>query len=299
MQFEANRDGGSAADARPVVVIGAAGQLGEAMTATLAARWPTVPLARRDLDLDDVPAVRETLSRLRPWAIVNCAGFNDVDGAEDRAPEALAANAFAVRTLARAARGLDAAFVHYSSDFVFDGEAERPYLETDAPNPRSTYAASKLLGEWFAADAPAHYILRVESLFGGLTRRKSSLDRIVAAIAAGQTVRVFVDRVVTPSYVFDISDATVAVLAARPAAGVYHCVNSGAATWHEVAREIRGLLGTDATLEEISTREVTLRAARPRYCALDNGKLRAAAYAMPSWQDALRRALTASGTERN
>src|SRR6185503_16594850 len=97
---------------------------------------------------------------------VNCAAYNDVDGAEGAATTALALNAFAVRSLARAARRAGAGFVHYSTDFVFDGEQTRPYVEDDPPNPRSAYAASKLLGEWFALEHPGAFVLRVESLFG-------------------------------------------------------------------------------------------------------------------------------------
>jgi dTDP-4-dehydrorhamnose reductase len=186
--------------------------------------------------------VRRVVEHHAPWAIVNCVGYNHVDRAEEEAELALSVNALAVRTLARAAADVGAALVHYSSDFVFDGETDRPYTEEDQPQPRSVYAASKLLGEWFAADAPSHYVLRVESLFGGLDKRTSSFDKIVETVAAGGTVRVFVDRVVSPSYVWDVADATMHLLASGAAPGVYHCVNSGAATWHEVARKSCGSL---------------------------------------------------------
>ena len=232
-----------------------------------------------------------TCAALRPWAIVNCAGYNQVDNAEDDPVVALEANAFVVRTLARCAVSIDATLVQFSSDFVFDGETDRPYDEEDRPNPRSVYAASKLLGEWFAADASSHYVLRVESLFGGLTRRKSSLDHIIEKIASGAPVRVFTDRVVSPSYVWDVASATDAVLRARPAPGLYHCVNTGAATWHEVASEVARQLGAAATVEPITMSDVMLRAPRPRYCALANHKLEAAGIAMPPWQDAVARAI--------
>jgi dTDP-4-dehydrorhamnose reductase len=278
-------------EGRPVLVVGAAGQLGEVVVARLSQRWHTIALTRADADLRDTAAITERITHATPWAIVNCAGYNDVDGAEDAAVLALEANAFAVRTLARCARTVDATLVHYSSDFVFDGESTRPYREDDAPRPQSVYAASKLLGEWFAADAPRHFVLRVESLFGGLTRRKSSLDRIVAGVAAGNGVRVFTDRVVSPSYVWDVATATMALLDSDASPGLYHCVNSGAATWYDVAVEVRRLLGSESTLERVTMRDVALRAPRPRYCALANDKLRAAGIVMPSWQDAVARAI--------
>ena len=175
-------DGDPQADRLRVVVVGAAGQLGQVMSSLVARTWALTAWTRADLDLTDGLRVARAVRDIAPWAIVNCAGYNQVDLAEDEPITALEANAFAVRTLARAAESVGATFVHYSSDFVFDGESNRPYREDDRPNPRSVYAASKLLGEWFAADARSHYVLRVESLFGGLGRRKGSLDRIIESI---------------------------------------------------------------------------------------------------------------------
>jgi dTDP-4-dehydrorhamnose reductase len=281
------------ADERPILVLGAAGQLGQAMAARFAAEQPTVALTRRELDLGDAHAVRARVREIGPSAIVNCAGFNQVDQAETRIEEAMEANAFAVLTLARAATESRAALVHYSSDFVFDGTIDRPYTEQDQPAPQSVYAASKLLGEWFAAETPTHYVLRVESLFGGVSLRKSSLDRIIDVAARGGPVKAFVDRVVSPSYAWDVVDATRAIVERRLAAGTYHCVNTGAATWYELALEVQKQLGTDARIEPISTRDVQLPAARPQYCALSNAKLRAAGIAMPSWQEAIARELAA------
>ena len=275
------------------MVFGAAGQLGEAMTLVVRELWPTIPFTRADVDLADTAAIRRVIREHRPWAIVNCAGYNNVDAAEDDAATALTANAFAVKAIASAASEAGAALVHYSSDFIFDGQADAPYTEESRPSPQSVYAASKLLGEWFAADTPAHYVLRVESLFGGVTRRKSSLDAIIDRIAAGAPVRVFRDRVVSPSYVWDVAGATVALLQKRPPYGVYHCVNSGHATWHEVAQEMARQLGIKAALDAVAVADVPLRAARPRYCALSNEKLRAAGISMPPWQDALKRELQA------
>lgn len=290
-----NSERDSAGEDRPLLIVGAAGQLGEVVDTRLSDRWRTVALRRSDLELSDAAAVMQRITGLEPWAIVNCAGYNNVDGAEDNAIDALESNAFAVRTLARAAAAVGATLVQYSSDFVFDGESDRPYREDDLPRPQSIYAASKLLGEWFAADVARHYVLRVESLFGGVSRRKSSLDRILDNVATGATVRVFTDRVVSPSYAWDIGAATMGLLERSPAPGLYHCVNSGSATWHDVAAEARRLIGSNSTLEPISMRDVRLRAARPRYCALSNEKLRAVGITMPTWQDALARAIRERG----
>lgn len=278
-------------------MLGAAGQLGQAMAARFAAERPTVALTRGELDLRDAHAVRARVAEIAPDAIVNCAGFNQVDLAETRIEDAMEANAFAVLTLARAATEASAALVHYSSDFVFDGTIDRPYTEEDQPAPQSVYAASKLLGEWFAAETPSHYVLRVESLFGGVSLRKSSLDRIIDATVQGGPVKAFVDRVVSPSYAWDIVDATRAIVETRPPAGTYHCVNTGAATWYDLALEVRRQLGVDAAIEPITFADVRLPAARPKYCALSNAKLLAAGISMPSWQDGIARELAGRSRE--
>jgi dTDP-4-dehydrorhamnose reductase len=277
-----------------VLVVGAAGQLGQAMATRLRGEHEVTAWTRRDLDLTRHQDVREAIGELAPQAIVNCASFNHVDGAEDNQVIALDVNAMVVGTLARAAAALDAVLMHYSTDFVFAGTASAPYKETDRPEPRSAYAQSKLIGEWLAGDAARHYVLRVESLFGG-PHRRSSVDRIVDLVRSGQPAPVFVDRVVSPSFVTDVADASAFILRTRPAPGLYHCVNSGHATWMTVGQEIVKRIGkSEAALKPISVKDVKLRAERPQFAALDNSKLARAGYSMPSWQDAIGRYLSAS-----
>ena len=271
-----------------ILLTGGSGQLGTALRRALSDAGELRAPSRAKLDVTDAARVRDAVLSFSPDAVVNATGFNDVDGAEDRPFEALALNALAVRALARAADESAAVLVHYGTDFVFDGEASRPYVETDEPRPRSVYGISKLAGEDYALGARRAYVLRVESLFGG-PRAKSTVDRIAAALSRGEPVRAFSDRVVTPSHVDDVAAATAALLASRPAHGLYHCVASGETTWLSLARELERLLGRSSLVTPVTTREVPLRAARPRYCALSNAKLRSAGFGMPSWQNALER----------
>jgi dTDP-4-dehydrorhamnose reductase len=269
-----------------VMVAGAAGQLGSTVVQRFSKLCDVVPFTRAQLDIADAPRVLDAAKSVGPDVVINCAAYNDVDGAEDAAPAAIASNALGVLALARAANAVGATLVHYSTDFVFDGRGDRPYVEEDPPRPLNHYGRSKLLGEWFAADAAASYVLRVESLFGGQPA-KSSIDKIVAAIRAGQPVRVFSDRTVTPSYVDDVTTATQELLARRAPFGVYHCVNSGIATWVDIAEEVGRLLGRPVELVRVQMADVKLKAARPLYCALSNQKLADAGVVMPSWQAAL------------
>jgi dTDP-4-dehydrorhamnose reductase len=277
---------------RPVMLVtGAHGQLGATIVSCLSDRWTVVACGRRELDIIDTTAVRDAVVRHRPAAIVNCAAYTDVDGAEDHAEKALLVNGLAVGALARAAREAGAALVHFSTDFVFDGTAKQAYSERDLPEPRGVYAQSKLVGEWLAADAPRHYLLRVESLFGGHPA-KSSIDRIIDAIVTGKEARVFHDRTLSPSFVDDVAEATAFLLSSGAPAGLYHCVNTGPATWHEVAQHVQSVLGRrDACITPVSVADVPLRAPRPQYAALSNAKLAAAGFAMPPWQDAVGRYL--------
>ena len=262
-----------------------------AIVERFAGRAEIVPVTRQTLDLGDTAAVEIFITQQAPDVVINCAAYNNVDGAEDNAPEALRVNALSVRALARGAAAAGAGLVHYGTDFVFDGLADTPYSEEDEPAPQSVYALSKLLGEWLAADVPRHYVLRVESLFGGRARR-SSVDRIAEAIRAGEPSRVFTDRTVSPSYVQDVADATWHLLESAAPAGLYHCVNTGVTTWFELARQIGRILDVEPNLVPVKVAEVPMKARRPQYAALSNAKLTRAGFPMPGWDDALRRYLS-------
>ena len=278
-----------------VMVTGAGGLLAAAIIREFEMAGETlVALGRADLDITDPAQVHQAIAGARPDLVVNCAAFNDVDGAEADAAAALRLNAFAVRSLAGNARQAGARFVHYSTDFVFDGEETRPYVEDDPPNPRSAYGASKLLGEWFALEHPDAYVLRVEALFGEPGpggSRAGSLEGIVTRIRAGEPTPVFVDRTITPGYTTDIAAATRELVARRAAPGLYHCVNSGPTTWADVAAEAARLLGAPLKMKPITLESVCLPAPRPKFSALANARLAAAGISMPTWQDALARHL--------
>lgn len=280
-----------------VVIVGAAGMLG---TVTVR-EWrdhghDVTALTRADLDVTNPRAVDDLIGALAPGVVINCTAYNRVDDAEDDPSTALAVNTWAVRSMARAAGHAGAVFVHYSSDFVFDGLTDRPYTEDDAPNPQSAYGMSKLMGEWFALEVgrtglevrPLHYVLRVESLFGGAASR-STIDRMLEDMRAGRVVRAFADRTVSPSHVQDVARATRHLVGHLAPYGVYHCVNTGMGTWFEVAQRLREWSGhPSAELKPISASDVVLKARRPRFAALSNAKLVNQGIVMPTWQDALR-----------
>lgn len=273
-----------------VVVTGARGLLGAAITREFSDGHEVVALDRARLDITDSQAIESVIASERPGLVINCAAYNDVDGAEEDPGLAFRVNAFAVLALARAASAAAAPFVHFSSDFVFDGETARPYTEEDRTNPRGVYAASKLLGEWFALESARAYVLRVESLFGPAgagSGRRGSLGTIVDRIRDGVEVPVFVDRVVSPSYTPDIARAVRTLVERRLTPGLYHCVNDGCASWQEIAERAAALLGVELHMRPLTLETAKLRAKRPRYCAMSNAKLAAAGVPIRSWAAAL------------
>jgi dTDP-4-dehydrorhamnose reductase len=272
-----------------ILLTGSAGQLGQAMARRLSAEHEVIGRTHGELDISRFGDVLAAVTSERPDAIVNCAAYNDVNRAETEPVRALDANAWGARHLAGAAAAVGATLVHFSTDFVFDGEASAPYSEADAPRPRGSYAMSKLLGEWLAAEAPRAYILRVESLFGG-PRAKSSVDLLLSAVLSGQPARPFADRITSPSYVDDVAAATSRLLQGNPPPGLYHCVNSGMTTWLDLTRELARVAGRpDAPIEPIRLADAKLVPPRPRFAALSNAKLASVGIQMPTWEDAVGR----------
>ena len=280
-----------------VLITGANGQLGSTFVRVLGDGYEVVGTVRDELDITNDVSVRTVVSEVCPDLIVNCAAYNEVDSAERCAETALAVNAFGVQSLAVMASQCHATLVHFSTDFVFDGNTSTPYSETDEPNPQSVYAASKLLGEWFAAQTPRHYVIRVESLFGGVTSsnnesRGSSLDFLTDELLKNETVCAFTDRVVSPTYVEDVAEATSEILTRELPCGLYHCVGSGSASWFDIVTALASQLETETLIQQITLENIDLPAKRPKFSALSNKKLADAGVVIPSWQDAVRRYAT-------
>jgi dTDP-4-dehydrorhamnose reductase len=273
-----------------IVVVGAGGQLGQALVRELRKTGHEVAaLTRSALDVTQRLNVLDRVAKLKPEVVMNATVLG-VDASEDDPKAALAVNAFAVRSLADVARASGAALVHFSSDYVFDGTATAPYRETDHPNPVNVYGATKLLGEMYAQNAPRGFVIRVEGLFG-TPDAKGTIDKMVAEARQGRTLTAFYDRKVSPVHVDDVAAATRRLVEKKAAAGVYHCVNSGFATWHEIALEIVRLTASASNVIPASLERSGLRTTRPLFSALSNEKLANAGIDLPPWQSALERAI--------
>src|SRR4029079_3741486 len=272
------------------IVLGARGTLGQSLVEELPRQgWAVVAtVARAECDVRDVDAVRALVASARPDVIFNAAAYTDVDKAGTESDAAYAVNAIAVQGIARVADETGAALVHYSTDFVFDGELERPYDEFDPPSPQGAYARSKRAGEILAAATTSRlYTVRVGCLYGRGGRNFPST--IVRRLRAGETVRADRDRLGSPTWVRDVSRVS-ASLARSRAFGTYHCTSQGETSWADFARFAAAELGLpEGRVEALPTSALPMKAPRPRRAILDNRMLRLRGLdAMPAWQDALR-----------
>jgi dTDP-4-dehydrorhamnose reductase len=273
---------------RGALVLGARGTLGVALCQELERLgWSVAGVGRGECDIRDAAAVGALVDRVRPAAVFNAAAYTDVDRAEAEPELAQAVNADGAAVVARAAAAAGAAVVHYSTDFVFDGERERPYDEADAPSPQGAYARSKVAGDSaVAAAAPRHFIVRVGCLYGRGGRNFPST--IVRRLRAGETIRADGERIGSPTWVKEVARAS-AALALTDFYGLYHCTSQGETSWANFAREAGRLLGLpENKVEAVSYASLRLKAPRPRRAVLDNRALRARGLdTLSSWQDAL------------
>jgi dTDP-4-dehydrorhamnose reductase len=278
-----------------VLVTGGAGRLGAAVATELTEAGHEVAApTRTGLDIRIAAQVVAAFERLQPEAVVNCSAWNAVDAAEADPATAFAVNAEGPSFLAQAARATGALLIHYSTDFVFDGENVKPYSEEEPTNPLSVYGASKMAGEHEVRGAHRHYILRLASLFGGcgVNGHRSTIDHIADGVLGNRIVRAIGDRTVSPSYVPDVVHATRMLIEREAPYGTYHCVNSGYTTWLELAEEVARQLNSVAHLEPVVAANLTSAARRPRFCALSNRKLLRLGVPMPTWQTAIGRHLS-------
>lgn len=281
----------AAHDDRPAaVLLGAQGTLGQALALALplAGYDLRAALGRGECDIRDPVAVNRVFTEARPAVVFNAAAYTDVDRAEQEAELAYAANALAPEFLARAAAANDATLLHYSTDFVFDGERDRPYDEFDPPTPQGLYARSKVAGERLAAAAAARlFIVRVGCLYGHGGRNFPST--ILRRLKAGETIRADRERLGSPTWVREVA-AVSAALARTPHYGLYHCTSSGQTSWADFARFVAAELGLpDDRVVGLPTADLPMKAPRPRRSILENRMLRLRGLdTMSTWQEAAR-----------
>jgi dTDP-4-dehydrorhamnose reductase len=286
-----------------ILVIGARGQVGWELLRTLAPLGRVVSADRHGgdlvVDLADTASIVERLAPVRAKLIVNAAAYTAVDKAESEAQLAQRINADALAELGRLASADGVPVLHYSTDFVFDGNAKRPYREDDAPGPLNVYGETKLAGEQaLAASGAAHLVFRTAWVYGG---RGSNFMLTMQRLAAErEELRVVDDQVGSPTWSRMLAEATAQIagrllsgaLDAAEVSGTYHMTAGGSTSWYGFARAILDAGDAKCRLTPIPSAGYPTPARRPAYSVLDNGKLQQRfGIRLPNWQDSLEQCL--------
>jgi dTDP-4-dehydrorhamnose reductase len=286
-----------------VVVLGANGQLGSDILRAAAMGEHGIEkrgLCRDDLDVSDLGAISAALTRERFDVLINCTGFHKTDEVESHATEAFRINAHAVGAMAKLCRLRAARFVQISTDYVFDGDSRRPYVETDEASPLNVYGASKLLGEKLAQreHADGTIIVRVASLFGVAGSSGKGGNFVETILKKGREsgeVQVVNDITMSPTSTADAARAILTILRKNAGNGVYHLVNSGPATWFSFAQQIIEEADVPAKVIPVTSGEYPTAALRPAYTVLDNQKASQIVGDIRHWKHALREYLLQKG----
>ena len=265
------------------VVLGAGGQLGSELVRLLP---EAVGLTRADLSVTDQEALDRACAAHRPVVVFNCAAYNAVDRAESEAGLAHQVNAGGAANAATTCKRHGAQLVHFSTNFVFDGSLDRPYVETDQPHPLGVYGRSKLDGERAVLEVlPAALVIRTAAVFGhggSATKGGSFPQRIAERALRRERVQVVSDQRVNPTYAKDLAEAAIA-LATAGSSGIVHVVAKDCCGWDEFARATLADCGIEAEVESVTSAELASAASRPLNGCL--GSTRVAP--LRSWREAL------------
>lgn len=275
------------------LVTGAGGMLGRDLVSALKCCHETVHgLTHEHLDITDEAAVRKAVQAARPDVVVNCAAWTAVDDAEVHEDAALMVNSHGAGYLAAACADGGARLVHMSTDYVFAGDARRPYSERDTPAPRTAYGRTKLSGERSVlAQLPrTGYVVRTAWLYGAHGR--NFIRAMIRLADERPQVEVVGDQIGQPTWTMDVAGQILALVGSRPAPGIYHATSSGETTWFELAREVFQLLGADpARVRRTTSSQYQRPAPRPAYSVLGHQAWATAGIEpIGDWRLALRRA---------
>lgn len=286
---------------KKILCTGISGQVGQELQQTLINSGSIIAVGRNELDLSEPESIRQIINKIEPDVIINAAAYTAVDKAETELELAKAINGTAPTIMAQEAQKLGATLVHISTDYVFDGQKNTPYLEDDPTNPIGAYGQSKLLGEeGVRQNCTNHIILRTAWVYG--SRGHGNFVKTMLRLGAErEKIRVVADQVGTPTWSKDIAVAItqlVAALESGASFGTYHFTNSGVTSWYDFAVAIfeeAKQIGFPIKVERvvpITTADYPTPAKRPAYSVLSNGKIaKTLGNYAPHWRQSLRQML--------
>jgi dTDP-4-dehydrorhamnose reductase len=279
-----------------ILLLGAAGNLGTAFTNCLKDKegFTLVSWDKPDIDVTDEGLLLKKISDIRPDVIINSVAYNDVDACESKEEAADLArqlNVELVANLARAAVEVDARLVHFSSDYVFNGDSEQGYAEDDEPSPQSVYAQSKRDGETelisLTGKGLRWYLVRTSKLFGprgsSPAAKPSFFELMLKLAKRGEAVKIVSDERGSFTYTVDLAAAVMSLIEEECPSGIYHLVNSGEASWFEAAEYFFNKLGLKVETSAVAASDFPRPASRPKHSLLLNTKRPA----LRNWQAAL------------
>jgi dTDP-4-dehydrorhamnose reductase len=291
-----------------ILLTGKSGQVGWELQRTLSSLGDIAAFGHGEMDLADPDSIRKVIGQVRPDLIVNAAAYTAVDKAESETDLAMAINGVAPGIMAEEAKRLNAAIIHYSTDYVFNGSSNRPYAEGDTPNPLNVYGATKLAGERaIQSSGVAHLILRTSWVYGA--RGKNFLLTMLRLAKERSELRIVNDQVGAPTWCRLLAEVTSQMVAQHyspvlrqaisisEASGVYHVVPNGSVSWHGFAEKIiEGMPNrvTHAPLKliPIPASEYPAPASRPLNSRMTNRKLSETyGLTMPHWENSLTQCL--------
>ena len=262
-----------------IAVIGSNGQLGSDVVRVFVHQGEDArSLTHADIEVSSLESVADCLRSQGPELVVNTAAMHHVENCEREPSKAFAVNAVGARNLATVTRDLGAVLIHISTDYVFDGKKDEPYVENDIPLPLNVYGNSKLAGEYFVRTLnPKHFVLRTSALYGKQPCRakggQNFVDLMLRLARERGRVRVVDSEFVSPTPTADVA-RQIAALAHCDAYGLYHATAEGSCSWYEFAREIFSVAEIDVKLEVASPTEFPAKVPRPRYSVLENHRLK-------------------------
>lgn len=274
-----------------IAIIGANGQLGSDLVAELSIGHEVVGWNHTNIEIKDIESVQEAISQAKPDIVLNTAAYHVVPAAEKDPAAAFAVNGIGALNLARVCQDNKVRLLHYSTDYVFDGQKRQPYTESDLPNPLNVYANTKLSGEHFVlSNCDQSYVVRVSGIYGKVPCRAKGGNFVTTMLKLAKEkpeVRVVNDERLTPTPTLEIARAT-AKLIASDAFGLYHMTSEGEVSWYEFARTIWETLGLETPLYPASVNDFPLTVKRPFYSVLENRNLKQNGIAeLPDWRESL------------
>ena len=273
-----------------VVIIGAEGQLGSDLVRAFQGE-DIVPLSENDVDIVNINKLKEIISSESPDLVINTAAFSNVPQCEREPDRALRVNAIGARNVAIVTGEIKSLHLYISTDYVFDGEKGKPYLEDDSTAPVNTYGLSKLAGEYYVRYIlDRYFIVRTSGLYGihrCISKGTNFVDKMLE-LRDRDSIKIVTDEVLTPTYTLHLAKQ-IYKLVSTDSYGIYHVTNEGECSWYDFAKAIFKEMGFDVNLVPINSSKFQTNVKRPKYSVLENSKLKTLGLNnMPHWRDSLR-----------